>query len=88
MRGEMKQISIAVLITWLLLVIFFMILARNISIEIFFVLWLIGLFMIVELISPSFVHPLYTRYLRFLIAAGVLVFAVIIIQKVTEILRI
>jgi hypothetical protein len=52
------------------------------------VLWLIGLFVIVELIGPSFVHPLYTRYLKFLIAAGVLVFAVIIIQKVTEILRI
>jgi len=88
MTEEMKQISVALLITWLLLVMFFMILARNISIEILFVLWLIGLFVIVELIGPSFVHPLYARYLKFLIAAGVLVFAVIIIQKVMEILRI
>lgn len=88
MTEEIKQISVVLLITWLLIVIFFMILARSISIEIFFVLWLIGLFVIVELIGPSFVQPSYLRYLKFLIAAGVMIFAVIIVQKVGEILGI
>jgi hypothetical protein len=57
MTEEKKQIAVAVLVIWLLLVIFFMILARNLSLEIFFVLWLIGLLIIVELIGPSFVKP-------------------------------
>ncbi len=86
MTEEKKQIAVAVLVIWLLLVIFFMILAGDISLEIFFVLSLIGLLVIVELIAPSFVRPPYLRYLRYLIAAGVVVFAVIVAQKVMEIL--
>jgi len=86
MSGQKKQIAIAVLVLWLLLVIFFMVLARNLSLEIFFVLWLIGLLVIVELIGPSFVQPAYLRYLKYLIAAGVIVFAVIVAKKVMEIL--
>ena len=86
MTEEKKQIAVAVLIVWLVLVIFFMILARSLSLEIFFVLWLIGLLVIVELIGPSFVKPSYLRYLTYLIAAGVIVFAVIVAQKVMEIL--
>ncbi len=81
-----KQIAVAVLVIWLLLVIFFMILGRSRSLEIFFVLWLIGLLVIVELIGPSFVRPSYLRYLTYLVAAGVIVFAVIVAQKVMEIL--
>jgi hypothetical protein len=86
MTEQKKQLAIAVLVTWLLLVIFFMILARNLNLEIFFVLWLIGLLVIVELISPAFVRPSYLRYLRYIIAAGVIVFGVIVAQKVMEIL--
>ena len=81
-----KQIAVAVLVLWLLLVRFFMILGRSLSLEIFFVLWLIGLFVIVELIGPSFVRPSYLRYLTYLVAAGVIGFAVIVAQKVMEIL--
>jgi hypothetical protein len=86
MTEEKRQIAVAVLVIWLLLVIFFMILARNLSLEIFFVLWLIGLLVIVELIRPSFVKPSYLRYLAYLVAAGILVFAVIVVKKVMEIL--
>jgi hypothetical protein len=86
MTEEKRQIAVAVLVIWLLLVIFFMILARNLSLEIFFVLWLIGLLVIVELIRPSFVKPSYLRYLAYLVSAGILVFAVIVVKKVMEIL--
>jgi hypothetical protein len=86
MTEEKRRVAAVVLIVWLLLVIFFMVLARNLSLEIFFVLWLIGLLMIVQLIGPSFVKPSYLRYLTYLIAAGVIVFAVIVAQKVLEIL--
>jgi hypothetical protein len=86
MTEQKKQLAIAALVIWLLLVIFFMILARNLSLEIFFVLWLIGLLVIVELVSPAFVRPSYLRYLRYVIAAGVIVFGAIVAQKVLEIL--
>jgi hypothetical protein len=88
MTEEKKQIAIVVHIIWLLIVIFFMILSRNISLEIFVVLWLIGFLVIMELISPTFVRPSHIRYLKFLMAVGVLVFAYIIILKLMEILKI
>jgi hypothetical protein len=81
-----KHVAILVLVAWLFLVIFFMILAQNLNLEIFFVLWLIGLLVIVELIDPAFVQPTYIRYLKYLVAAGVIVFGVIVAQKVLEIL--
>jgi hypothetical protein len=65
-----------------------MIVAQDISLEIFFVLWMIGLFVIVELIGPSFVQPSYLRYLKFLVAVSVMIFAVIIAQKLMEIFSI
>jgi len=86
MTEQKKELAIAALVIWLLLVIFFMILARNLSLEIFFVLWLIGLLVIVELISPAFVRPSYLRYLKYVIAAGVVIFGAIVAQKVMEIL--
>ena len=39
MTEQKKWLAIAVLVIWLLLVLFFMILARNLSLEIFFVPW-------------------------------------------------
>jgi len=86
MSEQKKRLAIAAMILWLLLVIFFMILAQNLDLEIFFVLWLIGLMIIVELIDPAFVQPTYIKYLKYLVAAGVVVFGAIVAQKVMEIL--
>ncbi len=86
MTERKNQLAVAVLLIWMILVAFFMLLARNLSLEIFFVLWLIGLLVIVELISPAFVRPSYIRYFRYIIAAGVIVFGAIVAQKVMEIL--
>lgn len=81
-----KHLAIIVMAIWLFLVLFFMILAQNLDLEIFFILWLVGLLVIVELINPAFVQPSYIRYLKFLVAAGIIVFGAIIAQKVMEIL--
>jgi len=86
MSEHRKRIAASALAIWLLLVIFFMILARNLNLEIFFVLWLIGLLVIVELTNTAFVRPAYLRYLKYLVAAGVIVFSAIVAQKVMEIL--
>ncbi len=87
MSSQKKQLAIIGLIIWLLLVLFFMILTRTLNIEIFFVLWLLGLLVIVEFIGPSFVQPTYVRYLKNLITAGIIVFGVIVAKKVMEILN-
>jgi hypothetical protein len=86
MSEHRKRIAASALAIWLLLVIFFMILARNLNLEIFFVLWLIGLLVIVELTGTAFDRPAYLRYLKYLVAAGVIVFSAIVAQKVMEIL--
>jgi hypothetical protein len=86
MTEQKKRLAVAVLVIWLLLVLFFMILARNLSLEIFFVLWLIGLLVVIELVSPAFVRPSHLRAVRYVIAAGVVVFGVIVAEKVMEIL--
>jgi hypothetical protein len=87
MSERKKRLAMAAMVAWLLLIIFFMLLAQNLDLEILFVLWLIGLLVIVELIDPAFVQPTYIRYLKYLVAAGVVVFGAIVAQKVMEILN-
>ena len=81
-----KQLALLALTCWLFVVSFFMLLARTIDLEIFFVLWLIGLLVIVELLDTGSVRPPCLRPLRFLIAAGIVVFGLIVAQKILEIL--
>jgi hypothetical protein len=84
MRKE--QIAIIAFAAWLIVISFFLLLGQNVDLEIFFVLSLIGFLIIVELISPSYIRPAYLRYIRLLLAAGIVVFGVIVIQKILEIL--
>ncbi len=84
MRKE--QIAIIALAVWLTLIAVFMLLAQSVDLEIFFVLSLIGFLIIVELIAPKYVQPGYLRYIRYLLAAAIVIFGVIVAQKVMEIL--
>ncbi len=81
-----KRIALLALTLWTILIIAFMLLARTLDLEIFFVLWLIGILVVVELVSGAFATPRYLKYLRFVIAAGVIIFGAIVAQKVLEIL--
>jgi hypothetical protein len=85
-RMHKKRIALLALTLWLILIIAFMILARTLDLEIFFVLWLIGILVVVELVSGASATPRYLKYLRFVIAAGVIIFGAIVAQKVLEIL--
>ncbi len=87
MTIKKKQLAAGGLIVWLLIVTFFMILAGNLDLEIFFVLWLIGILIVVELIDPAFSRPSYLHYLRYAIATGVILFGAIVAHKVLEILN-
>jgi hypothetical protein len=81
-----KFLAAVVIAVWLIIISVFMLLAWRIDLEIFFVLWLIGLLVIVELMDTRFSLPPYMRYLKYVIAVGILLFGVIVVEKVLEIL--
>lgn len=81
-----KDLAIIVITIWLVVITLFMILAARIDLEIFFVLWLIGLLVIVELMDTRFSLPPYMRYLKYVVAFGILLFGCIVAMKVMEIL--
>ena len=78
-----KNIPAIVLTLWLVIVSVFMLIAQRFDLELLFVLWLIGILVIVDLIEPTYVLP---DYLRYLIAAGIIIVGVIAAQKVMQFL--
>lgn len=81
-----KHLAVCLLAAWVLMVIGFMILARTLDLEIFFVLWLIGILVVVELASDHFATPRHLQVQKLVIAAGVVLFGAIVARKVLEIL--
>jgi len=81
-----KDRAAIVITSWLIIISCFMLLAYRIDLEIFFVLWLIGLLVIVELMDTQFTLPPYLRYIKYLVAVGIVIFGAIVTQKVLEIL--
>ena len=81
-----QQIAIIALAVWLTLISGFMLLAQSVDFEIFFVLSLIAFLIIVQLIAPTYIRPGYLRYVQFILAAAIVMFGLIVAQKVLEIL--
>lgn len=81
-----KYYALAALVAWLIIVAFFMIMNRTLDLEVYFVLALIGLLIIAVLIDSAFSRPRYMRYIGYLIAVGVAIFAYIVAEKILEIL--
>ena len=86
MAGGKKYYAAAVLAIWLIIVSFFMVLNRTLDLEVYFVLSLIGLLVVAVLIDGAFSRPRYMRYLGYVIAAGVALFAYIVVEKILEII--
>ena len=78
--------SVITLILWLTIVSVFMLLLQRFDPDIVVVLTLIGILVIAELIKQQYVQPGYLRYLNYLIGAGIIIFGIIVVQKVVEIL--
>ncbi|WP_292423371.1 hypothetical protein [Methanoregula sp.] len=81
-----KVLAAIVMFIWLVVISAFMLLAQQVDLEIFFVLWLIGILVIVELVDTRFSLPSYLRYIKYLVAAGIVLFGGIVAQKILEIL--
>lgn len=56
------------------------------TLELFFVVSLIGLLVVIELTAPFNVTPTWRRRLRWVVAVGLLVFAYIVVRRILEIL--
>ncbi|HQD27327.1 MAG TPA: hypothetical protein PKV78_12410 [Methanoculleus thermophilus] len=87
MAGSAKKYyALAALVAWLIIVAFFMIMNRTLDLEVYFVLALIGILVVAVMIDSAFSRPRYMRYIGYLIAAGVAIFAYIVAEKILEIL--
>lgn len=86
MRVRARNTIVVVLVAWSLVVAAFMLLNRALDLEVFFVLALLGLLVLVELADPATVQPGPVRRVKYVVAAGVLVFGWIVANKVLEIL--
>lgn len=81
-----KVLATIILFIWLVVISAFMLLASRIDLEIFFVLWLIGVLVVVELMDTRFSLPPYIRNIKYMTAAGIVIFGGIVTMKVVEIL--
>lgn len=73
---------------WVLVVLSLLALFNSINYEYFFVLCLIGFLVIVELSGPFTVKPAWRSRINIVIILGVLLFTLIIVEKVLAILNI
>jgi hypothetical protein len=69
------------------IVLFFLILGKNLDIELFFVLNLIGFLVLVELTTPFHFKPEWKNRLKWVVLTGGIGFSYIVINKVLAILR-
>jgi hypothetical protein len=81
-----KQIAILSFALWLIIIACSMLLIGRFELALFFVLGFLGFLLIVEVLEPRYVKPPYTRYIMVLIAAGLVIFSAVVVQKIMEIL--
>lgn len=73
-------------VAWMLGTTTVLVLLDALSLELFFVVSLIGFLVLTELTAPFSVTPAWRRRLRWIIALGLLVFGYIVIRRILAIL--
>lgn len=71
---------------WMLAAILGLALLDSVSLELVFVLSLIGFLVVIELTAPFNVTPRWRARLRWLVALGLLVFAYVVVRRILAIL--
>ncbi|PKL59801.1 MAG: hypothetical protein CVV33_05970 [Methanomicrobiales archaeon HGW-Methanomicrobiales-4] len=82
-----KQIAIVTICSWLFIITAFMLAAQRFDLEIFFVLWLIGILIVVELTETRYFQTPHLKKIKYIIAIGILIFGFIVVEKVLVILQ-
>ncbi|WP_458210522.1 hypothetical protein [Haladaptatus sp. NG-SE-30] len=73
-------------ITWMLASLLALTALNAVSVELFFVISLIGFLVMIELTAPFNVTPKWRRRLKWLIGLGLLIFGYIVIRRILAIL--
>lgn len=73
-------------LAWQLAAALLLVLLGSLTLELFFVVSLIGFLVVTELTAPFTVTPQWRRRLRWLIALGLLVFAYVVVKRILAIL--
>ena len=73
-------------LAWMLATVAVLATLESLTLELFFVLSLIGFLVVVELTAPAAVSPRWRRRLPWLIGAGLVVFAYVVVRRILEIL--
>ncbi len=84
MNRKLRLSSVA-FTAWLMVVTGFMLLRQSFDVEIFFVLAVIGLFVVVVMIDTSSVQPMYMRRMKYMVATAILIFGYIVTSRIVEI---
>lgn len=79
-----KKIAAIALALWFIIISCFMLFVGRFELALFFGLGFIGFLLIIEIIEPHYIKPSYTRYIRFLILIGVVIFGVVVLEKLLE----
>lgn len=72
--------------TWLFVVTLFLVLMKSVDLMEFLVLVSIGFFLLTEMLDTPSVRPSHVLYLKYLAAAGLVIFGAVIIDKVARVL--
>ena len=80
------QVAIIALALWLIIVTAFMFIAQQVNLQLFLVLFVMGLLVIVQFMQSYYAQPGYLRYIRYLVAAGIVILGIIVALKVVDIL--
>jgi hypothetical protein len=86
MATARRQRFIHAVLAWQLATVLALTLLSSLSLELFFVVSLIGLLVVIELTAPFRITPAWRRRLRWLIVLGLAVFAYIVIRRILAIL--
>ena len=74
-------------LAWMLATVIILVALGALSLELFFVVSLIGFLVVIELTAPFNVTPRWRRRLRWLVAAGLLIFGWIVTRRIMAILE-
>ena len=79
------RLSSMVFTTWLMVIIAFMLLRQTFDLEVFFVMTLIGLFVVIVMIDTSSVQPRYMRRMKYVVATAIMILGYIVANGIVEI---
>ena len=86
MTTRRRQQFVAGQVVWLLATIVVLSVLGALSLELFFVVSLIGFLVVIELTAPFAVTPTWRRRLRWLVLLGLLVFGYVVVRRILAIL--